>query len=1078
MGTVYRGLDQHNHEPIAIKALSASQDGREQIDSFLQEGRMLRELDHPNILRHLDTLQEDQLHYLILDFAEGGDLSERLDADSGLDIAELLLIALDLADALTRAHQLGIIHRDIKPANVLLTEAGTPLLADFGIARFRLQDYLDEGELYGTVPYISPETIRGQPADELTDIWSFGVLLFECLTGQLPFDASTTISLMHAIQNQDLPDIQTIRPEIGDSLADLVYRMLSRQRETRIPSVRLIGAELEALIKGQDYDLNAARARANYTHSTENGQSQLFQAPTPVSRPQHHNLPTQPTPFVGRVAALAEISNWLTTEDMRLITVLGPGGMGKTRFALRAAESLLDHFPDGTYFAELASIEDAAQVPATIAEAVGLEISSGGDPMERLREFLGPKSLLLVIDNFEHLLESAPRVSELLEAAPNLTVMTTSRERLNLAGEQHFRLRGMQHASEGAGSLEDEAVSLFLQGTQRVRPGFEIQNGDLVAIQAICRQVEGMPLAIEMAAAWVKMLSPAEIRAEIAASTDILESERRDTPERHRSIRAVIEHSWEMLNSAEQGIFSELSVFRGGFNREAAQAVTGAGLRQLMSLMDKSLIRRDRGGRYQIHELLRQFGNEQLHTDRDHWQATRDAHSRHFLVYLDSIQETLNFQPVHEAFLEMDNIRRAWRWGVESGFYDELIAVDMAMGWLFEYQGLAHDHRPLLLWTLEALKERPRERKRTILEALITARTGWTRPSEAGVPAMNRALELLEPLREERHIASVKSNFAISFGDETSQFERSNAYLQEIIPYFRKHGPEWRVSFCLDVWGQNNKSQGHTETGRTYVLEALAIDRAIQNPRGIAWSLATLAMSYFHEGDFEQSIELYAESLQRFRDMGYQRLVRVITRMFGEVYLAQRDYGQAQPLLEEALQLALKAGDHTWATFSARSLGNCSLGMGDMEATLRYFRQASDFTPKDYPFLERHSRFQLQFITAQQEGLLHQIQPVLDLLNWLDEDRIAGFGEIPLISIVAEWLQALSFEAAAAQLMAFVGSTNLLSTKYRAINFLQDLEKTLSPAEFQTAEIAGQAMNSQEAVTFALQVFENLEPNP
>ena len=583
MGTVYRGQDRETGQAIAVKVLDPPSNRQlsDLIEGFLREGRLLRELDHPNILSHLDTVRYDDRYCLILEFLPDGDLRQLLNSGE-LSLEQTLTIALDLADALTRAHRLGIIHRDLKPANVLLAADGTPRLADFGIAHFRTQTTSAyEGELVGTIAYLSPETIRGEAPDELADIWAFGVLLFECLTGQQPFSGSTPISLMQAIQNQEMPDLQDLKPGLSDDLADLVYRMLARRRVARIPSVRLIGDELETILKARGVDLAQAIAGRDAAQAAEM-RSNLFSAVTPVTSPPRHNLPAGLNPFIGRQRELAELDELLEQADTRLVTVLGPGGMGKTRFAIQAAGKQVERFADGVFFVRLARIERIEDLATAIAESVQLQLSSGVSPDAQLKDFFRAKSSLLLMDNFEHLREGAGLITQLLKEAPGLQVLATSRQRLRLSGEQVFNLSGL-----GSSNGSSEGMQLFLETAARLQPSFELQDAEQPLVRAICEQVGGMPLAIEMAAAWTKVLALDEILDELQGSFELLESDQQDIPNRHRSVQAVFDVSWQRLSAEDQAVFAKLSVFRGGFTRAAAQAVSGASLRQLMGLLDR-----------------------------------------------------------------------------------------------------------------------------------------------------------------------------------------------------------------------------------------------------------------------------------------------------------------------------------------------------------------------------------------------------------------------------------------------------------------------------------------------------------
>ncbi|HSR29272.1 MAG TPA: protein kinase, partial [Anaerolineae bacterium] len=635
MGDVYRAMDTRTGQLVAIKALDASVVTRypEALERFAREGEALRQLDHPNIVRMVAAVEEEEAitgvvaHYLVMEYVGGGSLADLLAAEGRLAPMRVVAIGLDLADALTRAHRLGILHRDLKPANVLLTETGIPRLTDFGIAHLPNSPRLTEtGLLMGTVEYLSPEACEGKAIDKRGDIWSFGVLLYEMLCGQPPFEGDSLSAKLAAILTQPLPDLAQLVPGIPDALADLVYRMLERDHQQRIPSVRLVGAELEAIQFGGSLVTLAPSATAAGTQARSR-----FATPTPASDGPRHNLPAQATPFVGREAELAELACLLAEPQARLITILGAGGMGKTRLALEAGAGALDGFEDGVYLVPLAPLQSAQAIVPAVARAVGLSFSDDGEPRDQLLDHLNPRTMLLLLDNFEHLLahptvpathghgklgdgDGAGLVDDLLSAAPGVKVLATSRLRLNVQGEQLFHLLGMEvpHGEATADAGAYSAVKLFVQGARRVRPGFELAGRDQQYVARICRLVAGMPLAILLAAAWVELLSPEEIEGEIAASLDFLETDLRDVPERQRSIQAVFDYSWNLLGERERAVFAGLSVFRGGFLREAAQAVTGATLRELKALVDKSLLHRTPTGRYEIHELLRQYGLEKL----------------------------------------------------------------------------------------------------------------------------------------------------------------------------------------------------------------------------------------------------------------------------------------------------------------------------------------------------------------------------------------------------------------------------------------------------------------------------------
>ncbi|MGW8225991.1 MAG: protein kinase domain-containing protein, partial [Anaerolineales bacterium] len=681
MGEVYRAIDTRLGEQVAVKILDQKVVARDPgiLDRFEHEGQALHQLNHPNIVRMVAAVEEDGQHYLIMEYIAGGSLYDLLQVRGALPSPTVLEITLDLADALTRAHRLGIIHRDLKPANVLLAEDGSPRLTDFGIARAINSPRLTQtGILMGTVDYLSPEAIEGQAIDERGDIWSFGVLLYELLCGKQPFEGQTVIAKLQAILNQPVSDLSQYCPDAPEALVDLVYRMLEKDRLQRIPSMRMVGVELEAIIKerGIPTPLHIGPGESRFSTVTHS---------TVLPR---QNLPAQPTPFVGRETELTELAHLLADPDIRLLTILGAGGMGKTRLALEAGAAQLGNFQHGVFFVSLAPIDSVQAIVPTTAEVLGFSFYEGGEPRQQLLDFLREKNILLILDNFEHLLvspdpgarDSLGLVTEILQTAPQVKILSTSRIKLNVQGEHIFHIAGMDFPDwdileESVQSLQKDAteygaVKLFLQGARYARPSYGFEAEDLKNISRICHMVGGMPLGILLAAAWLEMLTPTEIADqisdEISQSLDFLETDLRDVPESHRSLRAIFDYSWKLLTGQEREVFQGLSIFRGGFTRQAAQEVVGASLRELRTLVNLSLLQRDRTGRYAMHELLRRYAQDKLCASPENYTYTRDRHAAYYFAALSlwgeglKGPEQLELLPVMRQ--EIDNIQAAWVW--------------------------------------------------------------------------------------------------------------------------------------------------------------------------------------------------------------------------------------------------------------------------------------------------------------------------------------------------------------------------------------------------------------------------------
>ena len=387
-----------------------------------------------------------------------------------------------------------------------------------------------------------------------------------------------------------------------------------------------------------------------------------------------------------------------------MITIVGPGGMGKTRLALAVAREQLDEgrFEHSVAFVDLAPLSEVDQMPAAIAQALGLSLESDGEHVrsseQQVIDFLRHRHLLLVLDNAEHLSEGAGSVADMLAAAPAVKILVTSRALLRLPGEQHYPLQGLDYTGGESedGQLDTAAMVLFLQSARRVRPTYGADIAERRSIAEICQLVEGMPLAIELAAAWVTVMSAAEILAAIRQSLRFLESDLRRAPARHHSMEAVFDATWQRLNATERRIFAQLSVFRGGFTQNAVKYVADVEVSRLRTLADSSLVVYDHErSRYTIHELLRQYGGLRLADDPDLEVATHEAHSRFYLNLLRRRQHTLKSRGLQTDLqvldAEVDNLSRAWSWAAAHGHVVDILETLDGLGLYLQWRGRADE---------------------------------------------------------------------------------------------------------------------------------------------------------------------------------------------------------------------------------------------------------------------------------------------------------------------------------------------------------------------------------------------------
>lgn len=654
MGVVYLARDPRLDRHVAIKVLADDlAEHPDRLARFEREARTLAAISHPNIAVIYGMEEHLGHQLLVMEYVPGHNLGASIRENEPMRPEEALAVCLQVASGLEAAHEIGVVHRDLKPANIRVRPDGAVKVLDFGLAKpeheIRAAVGQDdqtlsmaptaEGRIMGTAGYMSPEQARGRPVDKRADIWSFGAVMFECLTGRRAFKGETPMDAIVAILEKD-PPWELLPPETPERVAELLRRCLEKDARKRLRDIGDARIDLESALHGKSRV--DPRMFITPRERIDADRADTSMSLTPIGSSQHSRLPAPLTSLVGRADDLAAITDLL--KEARLITLAGPGGCGKSRLGIEAARRNADAFRDGAWHVDLASVEDPLLIANAVGAAFGLPEAEGRSMADQLTEALTGREPLLLLDNCEHLRDGfAPLLSMLLGACPGLRVIATSREPLAIDGEWVYRI-GVLAVPEPDADADDldeiaecDSVRLFVDRARAAKPGFALTPSNAGDIAEICRQLDGVPLALELAAARIKLLSPSQIAERLSDRFRLLRS--KAAAPRHQALVSAIEWSFEQLEPAEHAAMRRLAVFRGGATLGAAEAVLAAEyeaetidewdvLDLLGQLVDKSLVSvieppgEGPAGetRYRVLESIRQYAADQLDAagEREH----------------------------------------------------------------------------------------------------------------------------------------------------------------------------------------------------------------------------------------------------------------------------------------------------------------------------------------------------------------------------------------------------------------------------------------------------------------------------
>jgi predicted ATPase len=917
MGCVYRATQLALRREVALKVLSAGASTSEAaLARFEREASAVARLRHPHIVTVYDAGTEPGIGaFFAMEIVSGRSLAVELAQRGALPVVECIEIIRQVAEGVEAAHAAGVVHRDLKPANVMLEDSAAvwAKVLDFGIAKLADEaappaiavaedaavSLTASGAVFGTPLYMSPEQASGVAVDARTDVWSLGVMLYEMLSGARPFSGHNAPEVFLAILGREPEPLDRVA-RVPEPLARLVERALAKDVAERVQTALELVRELERVGRAITAELNVVT---------------IPMAMLPASPPTNLGAPADA--LIGREEELQEVGAELRRAGARLVTLTGPGGAGKTRLARAAARELLYEFEDGAFFVDLSAVRDPTLVASAIAEELGVTESGGRSPAECLAEHLRGKHLLLVLDNFEQVLEAAPLVARLLDAAPRLTALATSRALLHISAEREFAVPPLAVPSGDRLPPVEElgrcaAVALFVERARAARRGFALAERNAPAVAEICRRLDGLPLAIELAAARVKLLSAEELLARLGERLKLLTGGACDLPERQQTMRGAIAWSYDLLEEPERALLRRLAVFEGGCSYEAAEAVCGEGLDVLDgmgSLVDKSLLRQreqeDGEVRFRMLEVVREYALERLEASGEADDA-RLEHARYFRRLAAEAAPKLrgagDGEWVARLAREHDNLKAAL-----SALLDEepeegaAFVADLRLYWLFR-----NHMREAGGWFARALEIASAPALRAML--LFGLSNCELRLGDLGA-ALPRAREAVEASRAsgDRSLLSHALNTlgtALFDGDDLAGAREA---LEEGLAVAREAGDDLAAGNSLISLGEVARRAGDVRGARGFYEQALEADGRNLSLTATCVTLINLGGVSLEEGDVAGAAPFYREALTIASGLGISDMsadalggLAAVALDAGERERAARLAGSAEALYESA----------------------------------------------------------------------------------------------------------------------------------------------------------------------------------